>query len=151
MNVGLKTMVTMTKLYQINIQLAWWIKLTGQNNIFELGKKIWWLVICGACVYKHKTTRLRHLSLRSATFSQWQFFYVYDFTDVDECKGNHSCHVDATCMNTNGSYNCDCHPGYTGNGQNCKGEFNPFATIFRTILHDTFDHSVTPFSCVARQ
>ena len=77
--------------------------------------------------------------------------YVYDFTDVDECKGNHSCHVDATCMNTNGSYNCDCHPGYTGNGQNCKGEFNPFATIFRTILHDTFDHSVTPFSCVARQ
>ena len=54
-------------------------------------------------------------------------------------------------ITTNGSYNCDCHPGYTGNGQNCKGELNPFTTIFRTILHDTFDHSVTPFSCVARQ
>ena len=26
------------------------------------------------------------------------FFYVYDFTDIDECKGNHSCHVSATCL-----------------------------------------------------
>ena len=23
------------------------------------------------------------------------FFCVYDFTDIDECKGNHSCHVNA--------------------------------------------------------
>ena len=43
------------------------------------------------------------------------------FTDIDECKGNHSCHVNATCTNTKGSYVCTCHPGYTGNGSDCTG------------------------------
>ena len=41
--------------------------------------------------------------------------------------------------------------GYTGNGKNCAGKFNFFVTIFRTVLHDTFDYSAAPFSCVARQ
>ena len=62
------------------------------------------------------------------------FFYVYDFTDIDECKVNHSCHVNATCTNNNGSYVCECHPGFNGNGQNCTGEFNIFAIIFRILL-----------------
>ena len=50
-------------------------------------------------------------------------FFICDFIDIDECKGNHSCHEDANCTNTNGSHVCDCQPGYTGNGQNCTGEF----------------------------
>ena len=45
-----------------------------------------------------------------------------DFIDVDEFKGNHSCHENANCTNTIGSHVCDCQPGYTGNGQNCTGE-----------------------------
>ena len=56
------------------------------------------------------------------------------FSDIDECKGNHSCHVNATCTNTNGSYLCECHPGFNGNGQSCTGEFNLFAIIFRMFL-----------------
>ena len=60
--------------------------------------------------------------------------YIYGFSDIDECKGNHSCHVNATCTNTNGSYLCECHPGFNGNGQNCTGEFNIFAIIFRIFL-----------------
>ena len=79
------------------------------------------------------------------------FCHVYDFTDINECKGNHSCHVNATCMNTLGSHVCQCHAGYTGNGQNCTGECNFFVTIFRIVLHDTFDHSAAPFSRVARK
>ena len=63
------------------------------------------------------------------------FFYVYDFTDIDECKGNRSCHVNASCVNTLGSHVCQCHAGYTGNGQNCSGEFNFFATIFLIVLY----------------
>ena len=40
--------------------------------------------------------------------------------DIDECTENrHQCHVDATCNNTQGSYNCSCHEGYNGNGYNC--------------------------------
>ena len=57
-------------------------------------------------------------------FSNYIFFYVYDFSDIDECKGNHSCHVNAACMNTLGSHVCQCHAGYTGNGENCTGKFN---------------------------
>ena len=52
------------------------------------------------------------------------FSYVYDFTDINECKGNHSCHVNASCMNTLGSHVCQCHAGYTGNGQKCTGKFH---------------------------
>ena len=26
------------------------------------------------------------------------------FSDIDECKGNHSCHVNAICTNAKGSY-----------------------------------------------
>ena len=36
--------------------------------------------------------------------------YLCRFLDIDECKGNHSCHVNATCTNTKGSYVCTCHP-----------------------------------------
>ena len=63
-----------------------------------------------------------------------KYKYIYGFSDIDECKGNHSCHVNATCTNTNGSYLCECHPGFNGNGQNCTGEFNIFAIIFRIFL-----------------
>ena len=61
-------------------------------------------------------------------------FFICDFIDIDECKGNHSCHEDANCTNTNGSYVCDCQPGYTGNGQNCTGEFG----ITRKCGHGLF-------------
>ena len=60
--------------------------------------------------------------------------YICGFSDIDECKGNHSCHVNATCTNTNGSYLCECHLGLNGNGQSCTGEFNLFAMIFRIIM-----------------
>ena len=118
-------------------------RLTGQNNGFELGGteiKIWWVVMWSVCVWNHKTTRLGFLTLCSETFLQLQFFffflsYVYDFTDINECKGNHSCHVNATCMNILGSHVCQCHAGYTGNGQNCTGEFNFFTTIFLIVLY----------------
>ena len=46
--------------------------------------------------------------------------------------------MNATCVNTLGSHGCQCHAGYTGNGQNCTDEFNFFAQIFRIVLHDTY-------------
>ena len=60
--------------------------------------------------------------------------YIYGFSDIDECKGNHSCHVNATCTNTNESYLCECHLGFNGNGQSCTGEFNLCAIIFRIFM-----------------
>ena len=48
------------------------------------------------------------------------FFF---FLDIDECiGGTHSCDANAECINTEGSYNCTCKPGYQGNGRNCEGK-----------------------------
>ena len=42
---------------------------------------------------------------------------------MDECSlGMNDCHVNATCNNTEGSYNCSCKNGFTGDGFTCKGE-----------------------------
>ncbi|KAL9953458.1 hypothetical protein ACROYT_G040880 [Oculina patagonica] len=44
-----------------------------------------------------------------------------DCSDIDECAaGTHSCDSNAECINTKGSYNCICKPGYHGDGKNCE-------------------------------
>ena len=32
------------------------------------------------------------------------------------------CHTNASCTNTNGSYECQCLPGFTGDGVNCSSK-----------------------------
>ena len=42
--------------------------------------------------------------------------------DIDECLiTSHACDVTANCTNTDGSYNCTCKEGYTGDGDSCRG------------------------------
>ena len=56
---------------------------------------------------------------------------IDDFSDINECKGNHSCHMNAICRNTKGSYVCTCHHGYVENGRGCVGIWCvSFVTIF---------------------
>lgn len=40
--------------------------------------------------------------------------------DIDECVAN-PCDVNAACLNTNGSYQCSCRPGFEGDGESCTG------------------------------
>ena len=48
------------------------------------------------------------------------------FPDVNECvDGSHTCDEIATCVNTEGSYNCTCPPGYIVNGSRCQGMLLP--------------------------
>ena len=43
--------------------------------------------------------------------------------DVDECSsGLDTCHENAVCNNTNGSFECYCKPGYIGDGFICIGK-----------------------------
>ena len=45
-------------------------------------------------------------------------------SDIDECLGDtDTCHSNATCTNSIGSYLCTCVTGYTGNGFLCAGTF----------------------------
>ena len=42
--------------------------------------------------------------------------------DINECLNkSHACDVSANCTNNDGSYNCTCKEGYTGDGQSCQG------------------------------
>ena len=57
-------------------------------------------------------------------------------TDIDECMENiHNCHHNATCLNTDGGYNCSCNPGYTMDGINCTSEY----TILNSKVKRKFD------------
>ena len=44
-------------------------------------------------------------------------------TDINECtNGRAECHDNASCTNTDGSYECTCDTGFTGDGFNCTSE-----------------------------
>ena len=44
--------------------------------------------------------------------------------DIDECDlGTDNCSSNATCTDTDGSYDCTCRDGYSGDGFNCSGEW----------------------------
>lgn len=44
--------------------------------------------------------------------------------DVNECsEDRHDCHHNATCTDTEGSFNCTCNTGYSGDGNSCQGQF----------------------------
>ena len=45
--------------------------------------------------------------------------------DIDECDENkptHNCAMAATCIDTDGSFDCQCKPGFSGNGVTCDGK-----------------------------
>ncbi len=43
--------------------------------------------------------------------------------EVDECLDNiHDCDADAKCINTAGSFECECHHGYGISGNGREGE-----------------------------
>ena len=52
--------------------------------------------------------------------------YTISLTDIDECAmKTHNCNVDnATCIDTTGSFSCECKAGFTGNGIECQGTTN---------------------------
>ena len=57
------------------------------------------------------------------------------YTDTDECAtGTHSCSADAMCINTEGSYNCTCNPGYIGDGRVCSGKLGKKLSTGRLIF-----------------
>ena len=44
-------------------------------------------------------------------------------TDLNECQENtHDCDNNATCTNMEGSFNCTCNNGYSGDGKSCDGK-----------------------------
>ena len=49
-------------------------------------------------------------------------FFINLSLDIDECS-NSPCDGNAACTNNDGSYECTCNVGYTGDGHSCLGMF----------------------------
>ena len=44
-------------------------------------------------------------------------------TGINLCEvGPTECHANATCLDRDGGYDCECNDGYTGNGTHCEGQ-----------------------------
>jgi hypothetical protein len=50
--------------------------------------------------------------------------HVHYIIDIDECAddSDNECHPNSSCINIEGSYDCSCLHGYTGDGRNCLGK-----------------------------
>ena len=56
--------------------------------------------------------------------------------DVDECQIYHGgCSVYADCLNTEGSFSCECRAGFYGNGLTCTGKLVYHRTGTSNDLH----------------
>ena len=45
--------------------------------------------------------------------------------DDDECEnGLHDCDINASCTNTDGSFECTCNEGFLGDGKTCISKIN---------------------------
>ena len=82
---------------------------------------------CSKSIIDGTATRLfRKLSL-SVYISEYiykvEILILYFMSDVDECSlGETMCHEKATCsdvIGAEGSFNCTCNSGYTGDGFSC--------------------------------
>ena len=58
--------------------------------------------------------------MRACISSKGSHRNFFSNTDVDECTNENICDVNAQCVNTEGSYECVCNPGYSGNGTMCS-------------------------------
>ena len=70
------------------------------------------------------TLAMEHIVKVCKYLSQKVHFRVFlSSSDIDECTSdNDTCHINATCINTVGSYDCECLSGFMGDGFNCSSE-----------------------------
>ena len=60
---------------------------------------------------------------------------IFLSTDIDECiSGSAECHDNATCTNTDSSYECSCDAGFSGDGFNCTSEIHIIYCILLLLL-----------------
>ena len=67
---------------------------------------------------RQESCLLSHLVMNGKGLLVSFFFLI----DIDECStGEKMCHKHASCIDTEGSYKCECKPGYNGDGKQCTG------------------------------
>lgn len=59
---------------------------------------------------------------------------IFYFLDINECLGVNNCHINASCINNNGSYTCSCKDGFIGSGTDCVGMYSLLITFKWKII-----------------
>ncbi|XP_068706659.1 uncharacterized protein [Montipora foliosa] len=71
--------------------------------------------------------------------------------DVNECTASSPvCHVNATCNNTLGSYQCTCKPGYAGDGNTCKDVNECTASSPVCHVNATCNNTLGSYQCTCK-
>ena len=74
-----------------------------------------------ALVSLYKTCRNCQQLIRIFSHS-FMFCFHQNCIDIDECTTQgHDCSADGVCTNVEGSFQCACEPGFTGDGKTCSG------------------------------
>ena len=57
-------------------------------------------------------------------------------TDIDECNGTNPCAPNGNCVNTNGSFTCNCSSGYEldRSGQSCSGKSTQLPVVITLCI-----------------
>ena len=83
------------------------------------------LVLSNVCVC-YDVVKFRHISyFCSLCISMTNMLVLISYSvDFNECVNDstNNCHINATCLNTEGSFQCQCLEGFSGNGVNCTGK-----------------------------
>ncbi len=75
--------------------------------------------------------------------------YTVGAADSNECTMNtHTCHSQATCSNTAGSFDCACNQGYSGNGVSCSNIDECTANTDNCHSQATCTNTQGSFTCV---
>ena len=60
------------------------------------------------------------------------FTMIFIVPDIDECDTNqHNCTENAVCINTPGSYTCECEEGFEWDGKKCLGKLLRQHTVYK--------------------
>ena len=102
-------------------------------------------VVCCPKKSKKKKYIYNYYTILHISILNWRFIELHDILDLfhgyelvcavyfptsalsllefDECAtGKDLCDRNAVCINNHASYMCRCNPGYTGNGETCRGK-----------------------------
>ena len=77
---------------------------------------------------------------RSNCLAMETLYFTFSLSiDIDECTAN-PCDANAACLNTNGSFECTCRPGFDGDGKVCKGKKQVTCERVGDILYFKLSH-----------
>ena len=88
------------------------------------------------------------INLVQIGYNNYAFTTLY--VDVDECQvdGATDCHENATCNNTNGSFECSCLPNFAGDGKICYSIGIKYTIVIITMCQNKINVNNIIILCV---